>query len=75
MSPTRSFLIGEGAAVDVVDRSGDTPLIDAARLGHVGAVTLLLAAGADKSLKNKAGHDALAAAAAAGKDAVVALLQ
>jgi len=56
------------------DFDGDTALHDAARFGHVGCAEALLANGADKSLKNKEGRDALAVATAQEKDAMAKLL-
>ena len=55
-----SRLAGLGALVDSRDDSlGWTPLIWAAREGHVGAVEVLLAAGADSSIQDGDGMSAL----------------
>jgi len=59
---------------NVQDHDGDTALIDAARFGHAGVVEQLLKGGADKSLKNKAGKDALAISNDQGKPDVAAML-
>lgn len=50
--------------------SGSTPLHYAALNGHLPAVTLLLAAGADPTVVNRAGHDAVYEAELNGKDEV-----
>lgn len=62
------------ANVNQADAVGDTPLHDAARLGHVEVVQALQQAGADASLTNGNGKKASELAAANGKDKVVALL-
>lgn len=53
-----TLLIERGARVDDQDNRGRTALMIAAELGHAGAVDLLLAHGADKSLKDKQGKTA-----------------
>lgn len=50
--------------------SSNTPLHYAALNGHFEAVKLLLAAGADPTIVNKAGHDAVYEAEVNGKDEV-----
>ena len=45
-----TLLIDRGARIDDQDNRGRTPLMIAAELNHAGAVDLLLARGADKSL-------------------------
>ena len=57
-----------------VGPNGNTPLLNAAWRGHVSIVAALLAAGANVSLKNKAGETPLHRAASAGHPSVVALL-
>lgn len=71
-----------GCNVNVQDSEGDSPLHDAARFAHAEVVTALLAAGADKAMRNKAGMTALQVAQEYGKTstagrhaAVIALLQ
>lgn len=54
--------------------SGSTPLHYAALNGHLPAVTLLLAAGADPTVVNRAGHDAVYEAEVNGKDEVARLI-
>ena len=53
-----TLLIERGARLDEQDNRGRTALMIAAELGHAGAVDLLLAHGADKSLKDKQGKTA-----------------
>jgi ankyrin repeat protein len=55
---TMTLLIEKGARLDDQDNRGRTALMIAAELGHAGAVDLLLAHGADKSLKDKQGKTA-----------------
>lgn len=52
-------LIRAGANINAQDDDGDTPLILAAGMGVVSAVESLLNAGADKTLTNKEGKNAL----------------
>jgi ankyrin repeat protein len=63
---TMKALIAAGANVNAADRSGNTPLIWAARAGQTEAVKVLLAAGADVNLKNLAGLTPLMDAARRG---------
>jgi ankyrin repeat protein len=49
--------------VNAIDEHGNTPLMEAARLGHDQIVTALLLAHADPSLKNNDGKTALMLAA------------
>jgi ankyrin repeat protein len=54
------YLIGiEGCDVNAKDANGDTPLQDAVHHGHTEAITLLLQAGANKSVQNPEGKTAL----------------
>jgi ankyrin repeat protein len=54
------LMLGAGARVDVSCSDGCTPLMEAARCGHLDVVRLLLLAGADPALKDERGNDALA---------------
>lgn len=58
---------------NVQDYNGDTALHDAARFGHVAIIEKLLAAGADKSLKNVHGFTAANVATEYEKEAASAL--
>ena len=70
-----SFLTGDcKIAVNVQDSEGDSALHDAARFGHVDVIKSLVAAGADKSLKNKAGQTPLQVAVAFEKTGLETLL-
>lgn len=60
--------------MDIQDSAGDTALHDAARFGHVGVVTALLAAGANKNITNKDNKTPAQVAADYGKTEMVALL-
>ena len=73
-----AFLLGHGANVNGANRGGDTVLIRAAgRSGPAAGrlVAALLAAGADRSLKNAQGQDALAVARQRRNAEVVELLR
>ena len=52
-----TLLIDRGARLDDQDNRGRTALMIAASLGHEKAVEVLLARGADKGLRDKAGKD------------------
>jgi len=56
------------------DFDGDTALNDAVHFGHEECAKMLLAAGADKTVKNSNGEDALAKANSQNKPALVAML-
>jgi ankyrin repeat protein len=60
---TVRFLIGAGAALDMVDDRGRTALMIAAERGHPAIVDELLSAGADPGLRDLAGDDAASLAA------------
>ena len=63
--------------LDVQNLSGNTPLHWAALNGHLAAVQILLRSGADASMMNKSGHDAVYEAEISGKEgseAIVAVL-
>ena len=53
-----TLLIDRGALLDEKDNRGRTALMIAAELGHTAAAELLIARGADKSLKDKQGKTA-----------------
>lgn len=57
--------------INLQNSSGNTPLHWAAMNGHLEAVKLLVNHGADASVKNVAGYDAVFEAERAGKDEVV----
>lgn len=63
------------ASVNMQDLDGDTALHDASRFGHLTVVKVLLAAGADKSLKNMDGKLPIELASANKKEAVVEVLK
>ncbi len=66
--PRRGILadgLPAGSAVDARDKTGDTPLIRAARFGAIDVMRALLRAGADVRLWNLAGQTAFDAATAA----------
>lgn len=68
-------LLRHGADVDVADAQGNTPLIKAAKGGHVGVVQVLLAAGANPELANRAGRTAADCAAEEAQSAALELLR
>lgn len=53
------FLLKEGSDPNVANKDSDTPLIAAARIGHLGAVEALLASDADVNLANSSGETPL----------------
>ncbi|MCJ1271808.1 hypothetical protein MMC22_011713 [Lobaria immixta] len=57
--------------LNVQNASGNTPLHWASLNGHLEAVKILMAAGADPSVTNQAGHDAVYEAEINSEDAVV----
>ena len=67
-------LLSAGANIHVADRSGDTPLLLAAKGGHADVVTLLMSARADPHAVNKLGWSALIGAAACGSCATLRVL-
>ena len=54
-----SFMIGQKADVNIANRSGDTPLIVASRIGFLEAVDLLLRSRAQVDRANRLGETAL----------------
>jgi catalase (peroxidase I) len=72
---TIKVLLGLKLNANVQDYNGDTAAHDAARFGHLSCVALLLDAGADTKLKNRAGQDVLAVAQAYEQAKVVDLLK
>ena len=68
------LLLAARPAVNVTDRNGWSALMYAAQAGYFAAARDLLAAGADPSLKNDAGQDALALAQQAKSAETVKLL-
>jgi len=68
-------LIRVGASVDIRDASGETPLIRAARLGHLDVVQVLLAAGADVHARTALGATALSEARRGVHSEVIGVLQ
>ena len=68
-------LCAHGAELDARDDTQATPLMEAARCGHPKICAMLLALGADPSLKNEDGYTALDYARAENKPECVALLQ
>jgi len=59
------------ALLNIQNTSGNTPLHWASLIGHLEAVKTLVGAGADPTITNKAGHDALYEAEINGKYVVV----
>lgn len=57
--------------MDLQNRSGNTPLHWAALNGHLEAVKILIATGANSSVRNKAGHDVVYEAEINSKEDVV----
>ncbi len=66
--------IGAGEDVNFIGPGGRTPLIEAARLGHVELVELLVEAGAEPFLKDEEQETALMKAAANGNRDVCEVL-
>jgi Ankyrin repeats (3 copies) len=68
-------LIRVGATVDIRDQAGETPLIRAARLGHLDVVQALLAAGADVHARTALGATAVSEARRGAHGDVIEVLQ
>ena len=72
---TVEFLLKElKVNVNVADKSGNTPLHDAARFGHLGVAKILVNSGASLSMKNKNGMTPIDLAKEYTKDAIVPIL-
>lgn len=59
-------LIDKGADVNALQQGNNTPLHEAGQRGHAELIDALLAAGADKSLRNDEGNNAVGLACMAG---------
>ncbi len=59
-------LINKGADVNALQQGNNTPLQEAGQRGHAELIDALLAAGADKSLRNDEGNNAVGLACMAG---------
>jgi ankyrin repeat protein len=70
----QALLASPNVDVNAVDEHGNTPLIEAARLGHDKVATALLIARADPSVKNDEGKTALMLAAEGQHDETVRVL-
>jgi uncharacterized protein len=72
----KELLVSPNIDVNASDEQGNTPLIEAARLGHDDIVRALLIARADSKIKNADGKTALMLASEGGhEDAVRALTE
>ena len=65
---------GRGASVDLRDKYGRTPLMQASRSGHEVVVRLLLSRGAKQELATEGGYTALHDAVGGDRPGVIALL-
>jgi hypothetical protein len=70
----RTLLASPNVDVNGVDDQGNTPLIEAARLGHDEVVTALVIAKANTQAKNSEGKTALMLAAEGGHEETVRVL-
>ncbi len=70
----RTLVASPNVDVNGKDEHGNTPLIEAARFGHDGVVTVLLIAKADPTIKNDQGKTALMLASEGGHDDTVRVL-
>jgi uncharacterized protein len=71
----RSLTSAPGVDVNVTDRTGSTPLLEAARYGHEDICRILIAAGANLKSKDKDGKTALQLAIQGNHDEVVRVLK
>jgi len=69
------WLVENGADADIANSNGDTPLMDAARLGKTEIFQYLLSQGANPSLTNNGGVTALDIARARGREDIVEILE
>jgi len=70
----KALLVSPNVDVNATDEHGNTPLIEAARLGHNDIVRALLIAKADLKVKNDDGKTALMLASEGGHDETVRAL-
>jgi ankyrin repeat protein len=70
----KALLVSPNVDVNATDEHGNTPLIEAARLGHDDIVRALLIARADPQAKNDDGKTALMLASEGGHDDAVRAL-
>ncbi len=70
----KALLVSPNVDVNATDEHGNTPLIEAARLGHDDIVRALLIARADSTVKNDDGKTALMLASEGGHDDAVRAL-
>jgi len=68
-------LIGVGSLFDIPNKQNQTPLMVAAKSGHVEAVKLLLKAGADINLRDQNGQTAIQLAQASGLPAASTIVK
>ena len=73
-SPSQSPFPTESNIINAQNSSGNTPLHWGSLNGHLEAVKVLVAAGADPAMVNKAGHDVVYEAEVNGKEEVVGWL-
>src|SRR5687767_3399464 len=66
--------LSRGENVNSTDKDGCSPLLLAASRGQLAACLALLEAGADLTLRNQRGQDALSAAREGGHDAVASAI-
>lgn len=69
-----ALLLEHHAYIDAESPNGSTPLMMAARYGHEDVVRLLLEEGADPTLRNQRGLDAIDFARSVGRDRMVELI-
>ncbi len=73
--PFIQWLVENGADINLANNSGDTPLMDSARLGKLDIMNYLLSQNADITLTNRGGMTALEIARARGRVEMVAILE